>query len=180
MDSKMGKVFVFISVCFIAFCAATLAAVIIVESAHPQVVEPDANDDRLGGASFRYEKDDDDPEKNGEESQLFADISGDAADVGSIDDMDGITGIVEEKKLRPAPSEVIDSIPFKKKVQLIKKYMQKLSSQDIKLFAGLLSGEDKDYEEIKQRFYEIYTSQEIEDMYKIYKEYEEKFYESQS
>ena len=184
MNDKIHKIIMFISVCLASFCAATIVAAVIVDSKASKInfkpSKPNYN-----GVSFSEnavaekedtsssdEKEDIVPDKTKETSTYNLEIS-DGADVENIT-------VETEKKLRPSPTEVIKSIPFTQKTKIIRKYLPKMSAQDIRYFTSLLKAKNPNYDQAKKRLFKIYTPEEITELYEIYKSYEEKIYESYS
>ncbi len=183
MNDKIHKIIMFISVCLASFCAAAIVAAIIVDNKASQInfkpSKPNYN-----GVSFSENivpektdetdssdtKEDILPEKTKETSTYNIEI-GEGADIENIT-------VETEKKLRPSPTEVIKSIPFTQKTKIIRKYLPKMSAQDIKYFTSLLKERKPDYDSAKKRLFKIYTPEEITELYEIYKSYEEKIYES--
>ncbi len=192
MNEKIHKIIMFISVCLASFCVAAIVAVIIVDSKASQIdfkpTKPNYN-----GVSFSENIV---PEKSisADETEASYDITENDTptetekteetttyniEVGEGTDIENVT-VNTEKKLRPSPKEVIKSIPFTEKTKILRKYLPKMSAQDIKYFTNLLKEKKPDFESANKRLLEIYTPEEITELYNIYKSYEEKIYESYS
>ncbi len=189
MNEKIHKIIMFISVCLASFCIAAIVAVIIVDNKASQInFKPSKpNYNSVSFSENIVPK----TVKNTDETESSSDITEDTvtAKTGetttyNIEISEGT--IVEnvpvkpQKKLPPSPIEVIKSIPFTEKTKILRKYLPKMSAQDIKYFTSLLKEKKPDFEAAKKRLFEIYSPEEITELYNIYKSYEEKIYESYS
>ncbi len=186
MNEKIHKIIMFISVCLASFCVAAIVAVIIVDKKASQIdfkpskphyngisfSENITNDTEEQETSFENKNDDVSVTPTEEASTYNIEISNGA-------EVENIT-VKGKKKTLPSPQKIIKSIPLGEKTKILRKYLPKMSAQDIKYFTSLLKEKKPDFNKAKKRLFEIYSPEEITELYKIYKSYEEKIHESNS
>ena len=186
MNDKIHKIIIFISVCLASFCAAAIIAVIIVDNKASQI-DFKPSKPQYNGVSFSEnttnevteqehitDNDNDNITQNQTEQASTYNIEiGNGADIENVK-------LKEKKKPIPSPKDVIKSIPLGEKTKILRKYLPKMSAQDIKYFTSLLKEKKPDFNEAKKRLFEIYSPEEITELYEIYKSYEEKIHESNS
>ncbi len=183
MNEKIHKIIMFISVCLASFCAAAIIAVIIVDKKASQI-DFKPSKPQYNGVSFsentnevteqEHITDNDNVTENKTEQTSTYNI-----EIGNGADIENVT-LKGKKKTLPSPKDVIKSIPLGEKTKILRKYLPKMSAQDIKYFTSLLKEKKPDFNEAKKRLFEIYSPEEITELYKIYKSYEEKIHESNS
>lgn len=186
MNEKIHKIIMFISVCLASFCAAAIVAVIIVDNKASQInFKP--SKPHYNGVSFSENTPYDTEEQETSRENKKDDVSDTPTEEASTYNIEITNGaevenimIKEKKKTIPSPKDVIKSIPLGEKTKILRKYLPKMSAQDIKYFTSLLKEKKPDFNKAKKRLFEVYSPEEITELYKIYKSYEEKIHESNS
>ena len=174
----------FISVCLASFCAAAIIAVIIVDNKASQI-DFKPSKPQYNGVSFSENTTDDviEQEHINDNENVTENQTEQAStyniEIGNGADIENVK-LKEKKKTLPSPKDVIKSIPLGEKTEILRKYLPKMSAQDIKYFTSLLKEKKPNFNEAKKRLFEIYSPEEITELYKIYKSYEEKIHESNS
>ena len=184
MNDKIHKIIMFISVCLASFCAAAIIAVIIVDNKASQI-DFKPSKPQYNGVSFSENTTDDviEQEHINDNENVTENQTEQAStyniEIGNGADIENVK-LKEKKKTLPSPKDVIKSIPLGEKTEILRKYLPKMSAQDIKYFTSLLKEKKPNFNEAKKRLFEIYSPEEITELYKIYKSYEEKIHESNS